>query len=318
MDELDFLLTRDFRVIYNLFDWSMHERSGFLLIGISNTMDLPERISARVESRTIINIQRQIFQPYNYSQVNEIIEKRLINLHLKYFDKKAIEFISRKASNTVSDLRAALQICQTTLAMFRDFLTNHHLENDDNNSNNNSNTVDMKKYSKEIFTMIGLAVDKYKAAPFVAVIAQLCDLYKAIMIVFCKHRRLVCGGDEHSPVAGMTMIMAWEKFTDFMNKIQTDDFYRSNGGGGGGSSSANVVDDRSSLSSTGRILLQLPPIAIFQDALTNLTKRALLSATVSYRPCGRPIIVYHLNSALLYSDVLAALNHTPWHRFLIT
>ena len=47
MDELDFLLTRDFRVIYNLFDWSMHERSGFLLISISNTMDLPERISAR-------------------------------------------------------------------------------------------------------------------------------------------------------------------------------------------------------------------------------------------------------------------------------
>jgi hypothetical protein len=50
LDELDFLLTRDFKVIYNLFEWSMKEKTGFLLIGISNTMDLPERMSARLES----------------------------------------------------------------------------------------------------------------------------------------------------------------------------------------------------------------------------------------------------------------------------
>lgn len=46
MDELDYLLTRDFKVIYNFFDWPM-QQEGFLLVGIANTMNLPETISAR-------------------------------------------------------------------------------------------------------------------------------------------------------------------------------------------------------------------------------------------------------------------------------
>ena len=46
MDELDFLITRDFRIIYNFFDWPT-QQDGFILVGIANTMDLPERISTR-------------------------------------------------------------------------------------------------------------------------------------------------------------------------------------------------------------------------------------------------------------------------------
>jgi Cdc6-like AAA superfamily ATPase len=46
MDELDYLLTRDFKVIYNFFNWPM-QHEGFLLVAIANTMDLPERISSK-------------------------------------------------------------------------------------------------------------------------------------------------------------------------------------------------------------------------------------------------------------------------------
>ena len=47
IDELDFLITADEQVVYNFFDWSVRKECGLLLIGVSNIMDLPERLSAR-------------------------------------------------------------------------------------------------------------------------------------------------------------------------------------------------------------------------------------------------------------------------------
>ena len=47
IDELDFLITADEQVVYNFFDWSVRKECGLLLVGVSNIMDLPERLSAR-------------------------------------------------------------------------------------------------------------------------------------------------------------------------------------------------------------------------------------------------------------------------------
>ena len=47
IDELDFLITADEQVVYNFFSWSMRKGCGMLLIGVSNIMDLPERLSNR-------------------------------------------------------------------------------------------------------------------------------------------------------------------------------------------------------------------------------------------------------------------------------
>ena len=47
MDELDFLITKDEEVIYNFFTWSLRAGNGILLLGVSNIMDLPERLSNR-------------------------------------------------------------------------------------------------------------------------------------------------------------------------------------------------------------------------------------------------------------------------------
>lgn len=47
IDELDFLITADEQVVYNFFDWSVRKECGLLLIGVSNIMDLPERLSNR-------------------------------------------------------------------------------------------------------------------------------------------------------------------------------------------------------------------------------------------------------------------------------
>lgn len=44
MDELDYLVTKDFNVIYNFFDWPMNPQSRLIVIGITNTMDLLDRL----------------------------------------------------------------------------------------------------------------------------------------------------------------------------------------------------------------------------------------------------------------------------------
>jgi origin recognition complex subunit 1 len=48
LDELDFLLTKDFQVLYNFYSWPLEANSTFVLVGIANTMDLPERLSIRL------------------------------------------------------------------------------------------------------------------------------------------------------------------------------------------------------------------------------------------------------------------------------
>ncbi len=52
MDELDLLVTRKQDVIYNLFDWSTRKNSQLVVIGIANTMDLPQRYSACARAQT--------------------------------------------------------------------------------------------------------------------------------------------------------------------------------------------------------------------------------------------------------------------------
>lgn len=43
LDEIDYLVTRKQSVIYNMFDWATSAGSSLIIVGISNTIDLPER-----------------------------------------------------------------------------------------------------------------------------------------------------------------------------------------------------------------------------------------------------------------------------------
>ena len=51
IDELDALVTKKQTILYNLFDWPCHKNSRLLVLAIANTMDLPERMQAKISSR---------------------------------------------------------------------------------------------------------------------------------------------------------------------------------------------------------------------------------------------------------------------------
>lgn len=63
IDELDALVTKKQTLLYNLFDWPCHQNSRLLIISIANTMDLPERLQPKIQSR--IGNNRLVYEPYN-------------------------------------------------------------------------------------------------------------------------------------------------------------------------------------------------------------------------------------------------------------
>lgn len=80
-----------YQELYNLFHWPGLANSRLVVIGIANTMDLPERLLPKIKSRMGPRIS---FAPYTYTQLQEIITARLGGLQV--FEKQALEFLSRK------------------------------------------------------------------------------------------------------------------------------------------------------------------------------------------------------------------------------
>ena len=108
MDELDYLLTRQQKVIYNIFDWPTKSNAKLVVIGIANTMDLPERLLPRVASR--MGTTRVVFKAYQKNQLIQIIKHRLEET--KVFSDDAIGFCAMSVAAVSGDCRTALQICR--------------------------------------------------------------------------------------------------------------------------------------------------------------------------------------------------------------
>uniref|UniRef100_A0A6B2L3P9 Origin recognition complex subunit 1 n=1 Tax=Arcella intermedia TaxID=1963864 RepID=A0A6B2L3P9_9EUKA len=126
LDEVDFLRTKAQDVLYDFFDCANLPQSKFIVIGISNTNDLPERcFKPKIVSR--LGLNRIIFSPYNEEKLLTIIKARLGEKYLKeIFREGACELIARKIAYTNSDVRKALQLVKKCL-----FLTEEDAKRDE-------------------------------------------------------------------------------------------------------------------------------------------------------------------------------------------
>jgi origin recognition complex subunit 1 len=80
VDEIDYLVTNKQAVVYNLFDWPVrgfiaNSKAQLIVLGISNTLNLPERLHPRVSSR--LGRERCIFRAYNVDESVNILKCRL-------------------------------------------------------------------------------------------------------------------------------------------------------------------------------------------------------------------------------------------------
>ena len=84
LDEIDYLVTQKQTVMYNFFDWprrsadlcvSTGQNKRLVVIGVSNTLNLPERLQPRVQSR--IGNRRCYFKSYNVKEIQSILESKI-------------------------------------------------------------------------------------------------------------------------------------------------------------------------------------------------------------------------------------------------
>jgi Cdc6-like AAA superfamily ATPase len=115
IDELDYLITKDQSVLFNLFEWPQRKKANLIVLSVANTLDLPETFMARISSR--IGNTRLVFSPYTSREIKEIISERVARTGI--FDPTAIDFISKKVALVSSDIRKTLNICRQTVEKHR-------------------------------------------------------------------------------------------------------------------------------------------------------------------------------------------------------
>ena len=106
IDEIDILINSSQNLLYNIFNWTTYDYSKLVVISISNTLDLPNRLLPKIRSRMGDNIL--MFKPYNKEELRIIIEDRGIDL--KLFSEDAIRLSCVKVAAINGDLRRIFQI----------------------------------------------------------------------------------------------------------------------------------------------------------------------------------------------------------------
>lgn len=81
LDEIDYLVTSKQSVLYNFFEWPRRSAANgcgarLVVVGISNTINLPERLKPAVQSR--LGRERCVFKAYNVEETCNILKARLI------------------------------------------------------------------------------------------------------------------------------------------------------------------------------------------------------------------------------------------------
>ena len=136
-DEMDLLVTRSSSLLYNLFDWPTHRASRLVILGIANTLDLPERLMPKISSR--LGNNKVVFKPYTAEQLKKIVHARLDDARLmknaptvgpsvpertseplgknvveddRAFEAVAVELASRKVAAVSGDARRVLELCR--------------------------------------------------------------------------------------------------------------------------------------------------------------------------------------------------------------
>ena len=133
LDEIDYLVTKQQSVLYNFFDWptrasEVGSKRRLIVVGVSNTLNLPDRLHPRVQSR--IGTRRCFFKSYNYKEIEAILHAKMKQASPDYevFDRDAIVFASKKTAAMSGDIRKAFHICRAAAEMIMHDVTSGSIE----------------------------------------------------------------------------------------------------------------------------------------------------------------------------------------------
>lgn len=275
----------------------------------------------RINSRTEAAIERVIFRPYNFEQIQQILGQRLTDLQLEALDERLRLCIARRAASVAGDLRAALKICQRTIDLYRDWVAERRrLKALPGKGSSSGGGAGSKADEAGAITfgefnlLVKEAANSYVGTPFIATTARACQLDKAILAVMGRHRQSVSGGEGAINEAAMTCDAIWERLCDITQKIDAERYLNGTstaqvsvtGAGAAGSTSSGVVASQ----------LRQPPFSIFTQALDRLCNQGIVVRASTWKVVQGPrSVLYSLHPAFTYSDLTAALNGDPMLRF---
>jgi origin recognition complex subunit 1 len=117
LDEIDYVVTKGQEVLYDMFDLpllSMQKKTGkqLLMIGVSNMLNLPDKLHPRVQSR--IGSARVFFKSYGVEETKAILLSKVRSASPNYdvFHSEAITYASKKTALMSGDIRKAFQMCK--------------------------------------------------------------------------------------------------------------------------------------------------------------------------------------------------------------
>ncbi|AOA64017.1 ATP-binding protein [Komagataella phaffii CBS 7435] len=124
LDELDNLIAKNQRVLFQLFSWASHLTGAggprLILIGIANALDLTDRFIPRLKTNGISPNLLQ-FHPYNGDQIKTIITKKIQCLPHRNTNQiihpAALQLCARKASSSTGDLRKAFDVLYQSIEL---------------------------------------------------------------------------------------------------------------------------------------------------------------------------------------------------------
>ncbi|KAK7205650.1 P-loop containing nucleoside triphosphate hydrolase protein [Myxozyma melibiosi] len=131
LDEMDYLITKDQDVLYQIFEWTRLPKSNLILIGIANALNLTSRFLPKLKAR---NFSPELlrFTPYTADQIAQVIKSRMENYLATVEDQSvrsmseglihpaAIQLCARKTAANTGDLRKAFDICRRGLDLAED------------------------------------------------------------------------------------------------------------------------------------------------------------------------------------------------------
>ncbi|CAD8190939.1 unnamed protein product [Paramecium octaurelia] len=121
LDECDNLYTSDQQVLYNLVDWPQQRYAHLIVIMIANTMDFPEKLKPKLQSR--LGNHRIVFRPYNSTQIESILQQRMKTSKLKQlFASNTLNYLGKKIATISTDIRKTLSVCRTAIVLAREQL----------------------------------------------------------------------------------------------------------------------------------------------------------------------------------------------------
>ncbi|KIO17608.1 hypothetical protein M407DRAFT_84816 [Tulasnella calospora MUT 4182] len=121
MDELDQLVTAKQDVVYNFFNWPNLANSRLVVIAVSNTHDLPERVmSGKVRSR--LGMEKIQFHPYSREQLMDIVNSRLqasreglAGIDANVIHEDAVKYASARVAAVNGDARRVLDMARRSV-----------------------------------------------------------------------------------------------------------------------------------------------------------------------------------------------------------